>query len=91
MADVIFEEDQDTAARPLPVSSQPSALVKIVYKLGLAKTQKGAEYVLIGTIIVCIILMIMFLTFGGVFQTPGPQASALGPQTATPSAGVHVP
>jgi hypothetical protein len=72
MTDVIFEEDQEGVSRAAPMGTQPSMLVKIVYKLGLAKTQKGAEYVLIGTIIVCIVLSFSLLSFGNVFSVPAP-------------------
>lgn len=92
MADVIFEEEQEGVSRPVPVSAQPSAIIKIVYKLGLAKTQKSAEYVLIGVIIVCVVLSIGLLFFGGVFRSTPAAAQGLGPQQAsTPAGTTRVP
>ncbi|MDR3546799.1 MAG: hypothetical protein P4M11_00750 [Candidatus Pacebacteria bacterium] len=91
MADVIFQEDQDTASRLPAAGSKPSMLISIVYKLGLAKTQRGAEYVLIATIITCVVLAVFFLFAGGVVSTSGSSATTLGPQATTPSNAVHVP
>ena len=92
MADVIFEEEQDGVRRPIPASAKPSTIVKIVYKLGLAKTQKEAEYVLLTTIIVCVVLSIGLLYFGGEFRSTPASAATLGPQqTPIPAGTVRIP
>lgn len=93
MADVIFEDDQEGTVTRIqqPVSSRPSFLVRTIFKLGLAKTEQGAQYVLLAVAIVCIILSVIALTSAGVVQLPA-KPSPLGPQAvSTPSQAVRVP
>ena len=77
MAEVIFEEDSDNITRPAPVSAKPSFMVNMVYKTGLAKTPKGANYVLLGIIVVCVLVAILSLFAGGLIgNTSTSSASA---------------
>ena len=69
MADVIFDEEQELR-RSAPASSKPSAIERIVYKSGLAKTHKGVQYVLLVTIIVRVLISIGLLVLGGSIQIP---------------------
>lgn len=72
MADVIFEEDQDTVKRPPPkpkkISATTGGPMAVVYKMGLAKSKTGANVVLVATIILCILLSAGVLVLSGVIQ-----------------------
>lgn len=72
MSDISFDEE-NTVMRAAPLVAQQPALVKLVIRWGLAKDQKGAEMVLIGTAVVAALLAIAIpLMSGGKSMSPPP-------------------
>jgi len=72
MSDISFDEE-NTTMRAAPIATQQPALVKLVIRWGLAKDQKGAEMVLIGTAIIAAVLAIAIpLMSGGEKAPPQP-------------------
>ncbi len=59
MTNVLFTEEQQYT--PTPVGTSQSALVKLVIRWGLAKDEKSAQHVLLGTAIVMVSLMFWVL------------------------------
>jgi hypothetical protein len=64
MADVIFDEEQQNTPRTSATKS-PSSITKLVYKLGLAKTQQSADFVMISVIVLCFVLIGVILWSSG--------------------------
>ena len=54
MADIQFEEEQEFS-RPIAAPSQPTS-VRLALATGLVKTEKQAEYMLIGTSLVILVV-----------------------------------
>ena len=69
MADVQFDEEQEFS-RP-NAGFQSPAIVQFVMKTGFAKTEQGANYFLLGVVVVCVIATI------GVFALNGEGHSAV--------------
>lgn len=66
MADVSFEEERTYAAPPVAVGSS-GGLFSLLKKLGIAKTDKEAEYVLLGLagLAVVVAIIVAIVAFGG--------------------------
>ena len=66
MANVSFEEERTYAARPA-VSVTSEGLSGLMKKLGLAKTDKEAEYILLGLAVVAVVtaIIVAIMAFGG--------------------------
>ena len=85
MSDISFDEE-NTSVRAAPLATQQPALVKLVIRWGLAKDQKGAELVLIGTAVIAAVLAIAIpLMSGGGVDRPPPQVVPMN--TAVPYGG----
>jgi len=82
---VVFNEEPEVSSRAASAASKDSFFTRLVYKTGLAKTQKGADYVLIVVAVVCFALAIGTLFAGGIVGTPKPPPQA--PQLGTPPPG----
>ncbi len=63
MADVQFTEEQ-TYVRTTQVTKLPP-LVGLVVRIGLAKDRRGAEYVLIGILVLALIATVCIWAFSG--------------------------
>jgi len=72
MSDISFDEE-NTTMRAAPIATQQPALVKLVIRWGLAKDQKGAEMVLIGTAIIAAVLAIAIPLMTGGESSRSPQ------------------
>jgi hypothetical protein len=66
-----FEEETGGVTRPIPQSNKSSFMERLVFKTGFAKTQQGAQYVLLIIAIVCLLLAGIALFAGGVVH-PAP-------------------
>ena len=64
MTDLQFGEDQEFS-RPAMMPQQQSLFVRLVLRTGIVTTEKEAEYVLIGIIVLCVVIMFFMLTSGG--------------------------
>lgn len=60
MADIRFEEDQGFS--PRNAEPQESALIRLVFSTGLAKTREDAQYVLVGVVVVFVLLSLFLLS-----------------------------
>lgn len=81
MSDVQFtEESEFSRAQALP--EQP-ALVRLVIRTGLARTERDAEYVLFALIAVCVIAIFFMLT-GGKGDAPPQNAYQEGQSALIP-------
>ncbi|MBU2103919.1 hypothetical protein KKD81_00015 [Patescibacteria group bacterium] len=78
MSDISFNEE-NTTVRPTPIAAQQPALVKLVIRWGLAKDQKGAEMVLIGTAVIAATLAIAIPFMSGSVDRPAPQVVPMNP------------
>ncbi len=71
MSNIQFEEDQEYARRP--IQNKPRGLIALVQKWGLAKNDRGAQYVLLGVVVGAIFLAILIhISFDGGLQKPLP-------------------
>ena len=67
MSDVEFEENNFPVGRPFQEASPTPVLVSLLFKTGVVKSEKQANYVLIGISVCAIILTIIIIrsSFGG--------------------------
>ena len=76
MADLQFDTEQEFA--PTSASAEPKGLTAIVMRYGLAKDEKSAQYVLLGTAVVAILIAVgLPFLFGGPTQTPLPSGTTI--------------
>ncbi len=64
MADIQFDEEQQYSASRSEVAQKPF-LLRLVLSTGLVRTRRGAEYVLIGAILACLVLTVLILIHTG--------------------------
>ena len=61
MSDIQFENEEEYARRDIPQESK--GFVTLLQKWGITKNDQQSEYLLIGVILVCFILII-YINFG---------------------------
>lgn len=78
MADIQFEEEQ-MYTRPTTASPQQSALTRLVLKTGIVRSERAAQYVLLG--VAALALIATALIAANAFDRPvaRPQAGSIEP------------
>lgn len=84
MPNVEFDENNLPMGRFTPGVGQSPGLVKLVIKLGIAKDERNANYVLIG-IAVCAILLTIFVLKNSFSGSRSRQNSAIIPIATFPA------
>ena len=80
MADLQFIEEQDLQHRAL-ASAQPSFLARIALSTGVVETEQGAQYLLLGVAVLCVIVTGYVLTTAFTRPAPPPNPFAIDLQT----------
>jgi len=76
MAEIRFNEEQEyQPVRPDQQFGKKSFFIRLVLTTGIVSTDKAAEYILLGTAVLVIILSIFIFTFmsGGSASPPSPE------------------
>jgi hypothetical protein len=83
MADISFDEDQQAGRPRQIISHKKSFFIRLALGTGLVKTDKGAQYLLIGTAVV-MLLIAGWLVVTSVLPKPPPPLDS-GPPPTSPS------
>lgn len=72
---VVFNEESQLSYRPSPTLAQKQgSIVGLMYRLGVAKTEKDANVVMAGIIVVCLIVSATMFAFIQPHPSPTQQA-----------------
>ncbi|HUX81100.1 MAG TPA: hypothetical protein VMV38_02150 [Candidatus Paceibacterota bacterium] len=80
MTDIQFDEDQKPFQSIVP--PHQSAFVRLVLKTGIVSTTRNAEYVLLGFVGICVVVIVLVLTLSGHTSSP---SAVVGPPRITPN------
>ena len=78
MTDIQFEEEQ-MYTRPNTALKQQSALARLVLKTGIVRSERAAQYVLLGVAALALIATALIATSAFDRPAPPPQASSTEP------------
>ncbi len=80
MTDIQFDEEQEFS-RPIALPKQ-STFVRLVLKTGIIKTEQGANYFLLGLVVICVCIIFFVVTSQGHTSS---SSAVLGPPRITPN------
>jgi len=72
---VVFQEDNEFARPESSAAAEPPRLIRVVLSTGIVSTEKDAQYVLLGTAALLLLIAagVLFAGFGG-RHAPTPQS-----------------
>lgn len=78
MSGVEFHENEFDQLRAATTVRAPSKIIQLVLHTGIAKDERSANFVLLGVLAVCVLLMILvaFMSMGGDEVEPLPEPFA---------------